>query len=93
MHYVYLLHLSNKQIYVGYTNNLKRRYFEHKQGRNHTTKRFLPIKLIFYEAFVSKDDALKRERYLKSFKGKKTLQAMLKNTFLENNYARPVRSL
>jgi len=40
----------------------------------------LPVELIFYEAFKSKEDTIRRERYLKSSKGKSTLNLMLRNS-------------
>jgi putative endonuclease len=36
-----------------------------------------PLKLIFYEAYLNQNDALRRERHLKTEKGKKTLRVML----------------
>lgn len=79
MYYVYLLQSDkNNQIYTGLTDNLKRRLQEHKNGKVRTTNRLLPIHLIFYEAFINKDDAMRRERYLKSTKGKNTIKLMLR---------------
>lgn len=78
MYYVYLLQMKNDQIYTGYTKDLKRRLQEHSRGGVQTTSRHLPVHLIFYEAFLSKEDAQRRETYLKSTKGKKTLRLMLR---------------
>ncbi len=80
MYHVYILLLSNKKFYIGYTNNLKRRLWEHKDGKAEFTRKYLPTKLIFCEVFCNEKDARKRERYLKTSKGKATLEAMLKNT-------------
>jgi putative endonuclease len=80
MFFVYILLLSNKQLYTGITTDLRRRLREHKLGRSHFTKNRLPITLVFYEVFYNKEDAEKRERYFKTSKGKYTLKAMLKNT-------------
>jgi putative endonuclease len=43
-------------------------------GKNFSTKNRRPLELIFYEAFPNKFDALKRERYFKTTKGKTTLK-------------------
>ncbi len=60
------------------TADLKRRLKQHKQAKlGHRNKNF---KLIFFEAYPNKKDALKREQYLKSAKGKHTLRMMLQNT-------------
>ncbi|MFA6391572.1 MAG: GIY-YIG nuclease family protein [Patescibacteria group bacterium] len=77
---VYILLLSNKQLYAGITNNLERRLKEHRQGKSTFTKHRLPVKIIFYEMFNNKEDAEKRERYFKTSKGKKSLRALLRNT-------------
>ncbi len=81
MHYVYILLGRDNRIYVGRTDNLKLRYQEHQAGKVWTTQRMLPIKLIFYEAFINKADAIRREKYLKTSKGKSTLRMMLKEFF------------
>lgn len=70
--------MSNGEIYTGYSSNLKRRMVEHACGGNNTTKKFLPVKLIHYEAYLNEDDARRREEYLKTSKGKSTLRMMLK---------------
>ncbi len=82
MWYVYVLYDDN-HLYIGLSSNLKQRFKQHKQGKVHTTKRFnlSKLKLIFYEAFPSKLDAARREKYLKSSKGRKTLKLMLKSYF------------
>lgn len=81
MYYVYILQLKNKQLYCGFTSDINRRIKEHKAGKSPFTKKRLPIKLIFFEAFNNKLDAEKRERYFKTSKGKASLQALLRNTF------------
>jgi putative endonuclease len=47
-------------------------------GKNVSTKNRRPLELIFYEAFPNKFDALRRESYFKTSKGKATLKQMLK---------------
>lgn len=55
------------------------RIFEHKQGRVKSTCKRLPIRLIHYEAYLLKDDAKRREKYLKSTEGKYFLKQQLKS--------------
>jgi len=81
MYFVYILMLSNKQLYCGLTSSLKRRIDQHKKGQSPFTKNKLPVKLVFYEAFNNKLDATKRERYFKTSKGKSSLRALLINNF------------
>jgi putative endonuclease len=79
MHYVYTLQLKNGTLYVGQTGNLKRRIGEHKDNKVRST-RHRDCKLVFYESFLSKDDAIRREVYFKSSKGKSTLRMMLQKS-------------
>ena len=68
MFYVYILKLGVSRLYIGYTGDLRRRLQEHKQGRSTYTRTRGPITLIYYEAFQSRGDAIKRERNLKKYK-------------------------
>lgn len=67
-YYVYLLS-SNKTLwfYIGCTNDLENRLLEHGEGKVYSTKNRLPLELIYYEAFKSKECAYKREKSLKAF--------------------------
>jgi len=78
-----LLSLKDKNFYIGFTNDLKRRLTEHQRGENISTAKRLPVRLIFYEAFLAKEDARRREKYFKTTKGKTTLRQMLKE-YLKN---------
>jgi putative endonuclease len=81
MYYVYvLLSLRDKRFYIGFSEDVKRRLEEHNAGRNTSTKPRRPLELIYYEAHYSKEDALRRERYFKTNKGKSTLKQMLRTT-------------
>lgn len=81
-YYVCILHNYSKSfIYTGYSEDLKQRLTSHKAGKNKSTKAFLPLELIHYEAYKSKTDAKRRELYFKTTKGKTTLRTMLKDYF------------
>ena len=86
MFYAYILHLSNDNLYAGSTDDLRRRYKEHICGKVESTKDYRPLKLIFYEAFLSKKDAERRENYFKTAKGKKMLKVILRE-YLNNNHS------
>ena len=77
MYYIYILELNNGQFYTGYTSDLKRRVFEHKHCKCKFTSTRLPVKLIYYEAYLTKSDALAREKYLKHSDGKKEIHRQL----------------
>jgi putative endonuclease len=78
---VYVLYSqADSKFYIGFTSDLKRRLLEHRSKRNHTTSRYKNFELIFREDFISKQDAMRRERYFKTSKGKRTLRLMLKES-------------
>jgi putative endonuclease len=75
MYYVYILQSErDKEFYIGLTGNLKRRYLEHQTGRVESTKNRLPIKLVCYEAYNTKEEAARREKYLKTSDGRKDIR-------------------
>ncbi len=68
MFYVYILKSKkDNKLYIGYTDNLKRRMEEHNSGGNKSTKFRRPLELIYYEAYKSEDDTKHREDMLKLF--------------------------
>ncbi len=79
MHYVYVLQDSlNARLYIGRSDDLKRRLREHAAGKVWTTKRMHNPRLVFYEAFQGKEDAIRRERYFKTSKGKSSLKQIIR---------------
>ena len=83
MYYIYILRSKNR-FYTGSTNNLKRRVDEHNKGQNIATKPYVPWELVFYEAYLERFDAMRREKYLKTTQGRQTLRRMLRNYFINN---------
>ncbi len=86
LYYVYLLQCQvNKSWYIGYTDDLKTRIYEHQRGRGcRTTSIKKNWKLIYYESYLNKADALGREKFLKGGSGRKYLKKQLKHYFEEN---------
>jgi len=85
-YYVYILmSLKDNNFYTGFSANLKKRLSYHQQGLVKSTTDRRPLKLIFYEVYSNKMDALRREKYFKTTDGKKALKIMLKET-LKNNH-------
>ena len=77
MYYVYVIKSTKKKfVYIGSTKDLKRRFEEHNSGTEKSTKFYVPFKLIYYEAYASKRDALIRENSLKHHGG--TIAALKK---------------
>ena len=83
MFYVYILLLNNKQIYTGFSDDLRRRIKEHEAGKVRFTSQRLPIKLIHYEAYLLKTDAQRRERYLKTTEGKRFLKQQIRDLIIK----------
>jgi len=82
MFFVYILQsLKDNKLYIGYTTNLEKRINQHNNGEVASTKPRRPLKLIFYEAYLDQKDALRREDYFKTTKGKRSLKIMLKEYF------------
>ena len=79
-YYVYIL-LSEKdgKKYTGYTSNLDQRLQAHNTGQVKSTKHRRPFELIYFEASTNQQDALKREKYLKTHYGKMYLGNRLKS--------------
>lgn len=82
-HYVYILESKKKEgwRYIGSTSDLKKRIDKHNRKENFSTKPYAPFQLIFYEAYLNKEDALRREKYLKTNKGAQIVRQMLKEYF------------
>ena len=80
MFYVYVLQsLKNYGFYIAFAPDLKARFLKHQNGLVRSTKNLLPLDLIYYEAYKSKQDALTREKRLKKFaKGFSSLKGRLK---------------
>jgi putative endonuclease len=68
--YVYFLALGNGDIYVGSTNDLKRRFRSHELGQVTSTRPFLPVTLKCYIGVETEPNARQLERYFKSGSGK-----------------------
>jgi len=83
--YVYVLEsIKNGNLYVGWTDDLRKRLKEHNRGLSFSTKPYLPWQLIHYEAYRNKKDAQRREKYLKTNQGARLLKRMLKEYFYSN---------
>ncbi|WP_299244405.1 GIY-YIG nuclease family protein [uncultured Aquimarina sp.] len=72
MYYVYVLYsVDYDKYYIGMTDNLERRLFEHNLGKTQSTKAFKPWKIVLKEVFETRQEARIREKYLKSAAGRR----------------------
>ena len=66
MFFIYIIKSrKDENLYIGYTNDLRKRLKEHNSGLVGATKSRRPLHLVYYEAYISKQDATKREHNLK----------------------------
>lgn len=77
-HYLYILQSQKDgKFYTGITGDLRQRLNEHNSGENTSTSYRIPFKLIYYEAYLLKQDAEAREKYLKTSMGKRVIKKQL----------------
>lgn len=89
---VYVLRsLRDGDFYVGFTTDLPRRLDEHNQGRNNSTAPRRPFVLVHAEYYLAKNDAERRELYLKTTKGRRTLKLMLPDSLRRAATDAPLR--
>jgi putative endonuclease len=73
-YFVYVLSsLRRKYLYVGMSNDVTRRVDQHNRGYEKTTKPFRPFTLVYTESYKTREEARKREKFLKSGLGKQYL--------------------
>ncbi|KJJ85315.1 GIY-YIG nuclease superfamily protein [Candidatus Omnitrophus magneticus] len=75
MQYVYVLQsIKDGKWYTGCTEDLRKRFGEHNDGKVMSTKGREPFELIYYEASLNSEDSFAREKYLKSILSGKRLK-------------------
>jgi putative endonuclease len=81
MYYVYILKSKkDNNMYTGCTSDIKKRLSLHNNGKVGVTKIRRPFGMMFYEAFIDKSDAFRREQWLKTGWGRNHLNNMLRNS-------------
>ena len=75
-------------LYHGFTTNLEKRIKNHNSGGTISTSKRRPLKLIYCEFFLSKEDASRRESYFKTTVGKRMLKLVLRDTLTKIDYPR-----
>ena len=79
-YYVYILTNDNGRVmYVGITNDIKRRLYEHKNKLiDGFTKKYNVGKLVYYEAFSDPEQAIRREKVIKAWRREKKNELVVK---------------
>ena len=81
MYYVYILENQNdRSWYIGFTGDIEQRLIDHASGKGGRTTRLKKSwRLIYYEAYLNRQDALGREGFLKSGSGRRFIKKQLRN--------------
>ena len=82
--YTYALKCADDDMYIGSTDDLKRRMHEHADGKCDNTRKRLPVQMIYYEACRSLDAAREREQQLKTGYGRGYLRKRLAFEFSDS---------
>ena len=77
-HYVYILQsLKDNRYYIGESSDVEERLLFHNSGRQRSTKFRIPFRLILVEEYPNRDEALKREKQIKSWKGGEAFKKLI----------------
>lgn len=79
MPFVYILEMSNSKYYIGSTTNLIDRLKRHFGGREKYTRKYLPLKLVYFIETKTKSEAVKLEYKLKAEKSHKYINYIINN--------------
>jgi putative endonuclease len=66
-YYVYILASKSRCLYIGVTNNLQRRIYQHRNGLGKFTSQYRINRLVHFEEFSHPMEAIEREKRIKSF--------------------------
>ena len=79
-YYTYVLQNHLGEFYKGFTSDLKKRLQEHNAGLTKSIRNKGPWQIVYFEEFLIKEDAIKREKYFKTAAGRRFLKAKVKGT-------------
>ena len=85
MYFTYILQSeTSRRYYIGQTNNLKFRLNRHNENKVISTKNRGPWKIVYFEPYNTRSEAITREKYLKSLKSKKAIEQLISSANFEN---------
>ena len=74
-YYTYVLKsVKDNKLYIGWTDDIKKRFTDHNDGKCEATKKRIPLKIVYFEACLVKKKAIDREKILKTGFGRKYLK-------------------
>jgi putative endonuclease len=75
IYYTYVLYSQKfDKLYIGHTSDIQKRLFEHNAGKSRFTKSYISWELVYYEKFSTRSLAMKREKELKSHRGREFMR-------------------
>ncbi len=87
MFFTYILYSEHDgKLYIGYSSDVTERFRRHCNGDVTATKHRRPLILIYYEAYLTEQEAKRREKFLKGGAGRIQLKAQLELTFKRIGY-------
>lgn len=87
MFFTYILYsLHDGKLYIGYSSDVMERFRRHRAGDVPATKHRRPLELIYYEAYLTEQEAKRRETFLKGGAGRIQLKAQLEPTLKRLHY-------
>ena len=79
MNYTYIVECADGSLYCGWTNDLDKRIKDHNAGKGAKyTKTRLPVKLVYFEEFDTKEEAMSREWHIKQLRREKKMELIAK---------------
>jgi len=77
MFYAYILKcITDGSLYKGHTDDLEKRLKQHNSGKSDYTSRKGSWKIVYYEEFITREEAIKREKYFKSAAGRRFIKKL-----------------
>ena len=78
-YYAYVIYSDRyNRIYKGHCEDLDQRLIEHNSGKTKSIKAFVPWRLVYYEEFQTREEAIAREHYFKTAAGRRYLKKKIK---------------
>ena len=78
MFYAYVIKsIDHNYYYKGHCEDIEKRLTQHNNGLTKSIKPYIPFKLVYFEVFTNREDAIKREKYFKSGEGRRFLEIKL----------------
>ncbi|NQU33675.1 MAG: GIY-YIG nuclease family protein [Bacteroidetes bacterium] len=79
MYYTYVIYSDKfSHYYKGHCENLEKRLKDHNQGKTKSIKSYIPFRIVYFEEFTTRLEAIARERYFKTAAGRRFLKKVIR---------------